>query len=355
MRIWDLTPAGPADGSFLAGDTDVLNMEVTERFVVPSLVSRGAIAYDRAAGQVWMEHPFVVEVPTYPVVAARSDLVAGIREDGTSVVTDLELNDAILWQLPRCSAPVAISPDGQVVALDWYEGSPCSQNEGFSGLYTPAPRDKMLDFGTLHSQFAAITDRETFDGQRYAAVVLVDGSESRVEIWDVDRATLVGTLTEDMASDLYFLLVTFSPDGRYLAIGTNGGRVLAADVSSLAAGSSVEDAVIFNKEVHTSNAPIAHITPDGVIATAGFDGFYRFWDLSTGELRLELEVRNLRGHATHAFSPDYAYYFYEDGDSVIRRMPTDVEEMVREAVGSVTRDLTDDECWRYLHLDHCED
>jgi hypothetical protein len=46
--------------------------------------------------------------------------------------------------------------------------------------------------------------------------------------------------------------------------------------------------------------------------------------------------------------------YYEDGNSVIRRMPTEMNEMIDAATASVTRGFTDDECRRYLHTDGCQ-
>lgn len=97
------------------------------------------------------------------------------------------------------------------------------------------------------------------------------------------------------------------------------------------------------------------MTPAGLVATSGFDGFHRFWDLDTGELRFEIEVSGLLGTPAHAFSPDFATFYYEDGGGIIRAMPTDVDELIATATASVTRTLTDDECRRYLHIDGCHD
>lgn len=121
------------------------------------------------------------------------------------------------------------------------------------------------------------------------------------------------------------------------------------DVAALASGSAVDGAIVFNREVHTGNVPPARVTDDGIIVTSSFDGFYRFWDLLTGELRFEMGIGNLLSYGVHDLSPDGEYFYYEDGNSVVRRMPTDIDEMIDLATASVTRGFTDDECRRYLH------
>lgn len=352
-RVWDVSSEGPADGGLVAGERDVLSLDTTAKFVVPSLTLEGAVVFDRETGEVVGDHDMLVVVPTHPAVARHADRLAGVSPDGSSAVVELSGGD-VVYELPPCSSPVAISPDAQVVALDWGRVPRCDATPSLSGILDLETGRVYVDYGRRHSRYGSITGLETFDGRRYAAIVVEENEVSQIEIWALDaEPSLLGTFSEDHSDSLFYLLVSFSDDGRYLAAGTNGERALVIDVEALSNGASESDSIVFNQRVHTSNAPLALITPGGVVATAGFDGFHRHWDLATGELLFELEVDGVRGHTVNAYSPDYAHYFYEDHDGIIRRMPTDIDEMVEVAMASVTRDFTPDECGRYLKVEEC--
>jgi hypothetical protein len=147
--------------------------------------------------------------------------------------------------------------------------------------------------------------------------------------------------------------VSFSPDGRYLAIGTNGPVALVVDVRALADGTALEAATVFDREVHATRAPSARVIGGELLATSGADGVYRFWALESGEMMMELEVTGLLGGGAFDISPDGAVMYYEDGDGIIRHMPIDVEELIRVATSAARRSLTEDECRAYLHAEQC--
>jgi WD40 repeat protein len=95
----------------------------------------------------------------------------------------------------------------------------------------------------------------------------------------------------------YVESVVFSPDGRYLAVGTTGGSsVQLIDTSSWQ--------VIRTFEGHTSAVNSVAFSPDGKLLASGSDDKrIKLWEVATGQ-----EVRTLSGHTdwvnSVAFSPD---------------------------------------------------
>jgi WD40 repeat protein len=79
--------------------------------------------------------------------------------------------------------------------------------------------------------------------------------------------------------------VVFSPDGRYLAVGTQGGSsVQLIDISSWQ--------VIRTFEGHTSGVTSVAFSPDGkLLASGSWDTAIKLWEVATGR-----EVRTLEGH-----------------------------------------------------------
>ena len=90
---------------------------------------------------------------------------------------------------------------------------------------------------------------------------------------------------------------------------------------------------------------------EGLVATAGFDGMVRLWNLDTEELILEFESDV--GIPVVRFSPDGSELLYPDGPS-IRRMPVDPYRLRHLADELLTRDFLPDECARYVTADRCE-
>jgi WD40 repeat protein len=126
------------------------------------------------------------------------------------------------------------------------------------------------------------------------------------------------------------------------------------DLAAVVAGTAARDAVIFDKVVDQGVAAATALSADGLLATAGrSDGRVRLWNISTGDLVVELETATpSAGSAPVAFSPDGTYLLYNDG-GVLRRYFLQPERLIELAKSRVTRGLTADECRRHLDLDQC--
>jgi WD40 repeat protein/class 3 adenylate cyclase len=165
-------------------------------------------------------------------------------------------------------------------------------------------------------------------------------NDEKVRVWDVEQARLLASVSSSSASGAWKGVVTFSPDGRTLAIGetdgqvrlldwaTGGQRVIPAhsegvtalafsfDGKLLASASGYSEHAIKLWESATGKGAgelvghsgfvfsVAFAPPDGrILASASGDQTLRLWDLATRQ-----ELATFRGHQdevqTVAFSPD---------------------------------------------------
>jgi WD40 repeat protein len=104
---------------------------------------------------------------------------------------------------------------------------------------------------------------------------------------------------------------------------------------------------------HVGRITAAALSADGKqLATGGLDQSIRVWDMETGEM-----LWSLSGQASAAsdlaFSPDGKYLYVALNDGTIRSYLLDVDELIALAQSRVSRDLTDEECRQYLHVQSC--
>jgi WD40 repeat protein len=178
------------------------------------------------------------------------------------------------------------------------------------------------------------------DGRRLAT----SGPFWIVRLWDTHTGTPPVAMPQ---SDSDIRHVAFSPDGRRLVGIQNNHTVMVWDV-------------VTGKQQLTlpgQTNPILDVTfsRDGTrLATSDFDGAVRLWDSHTGA---QLGTVTQAGMAIEGvvFSPDGRLLASLAEDGTVRIDVVSLEDLIALARQRVTRGLTNDECRRYLHQDHCPD
>jgi WD40 repeat protein len=96
---------------------------------------------------------------------------------------------------------------------------------------------------------------------------------------------------------------------------------------------------------------------DGVrVATAGNDGTVKLWDVSMGSGRSEqpLTLYNPGLFFTGvAFSPDGRRLATSGPEGLVRIYALSLDDLIAIAKSRLTRELTADECRKYLHTETC--
>jgi len=137
----------------------------------------------------------------------------------------------------------------------------------------------------------------------------------------------------------------------------NAWRIeFAPDGSHVAVASPIDNTRVFATEGWTELHELRpswdlDITPDGQrLATFDADGIVRLWDLRTGELQQAVPVVNVGIGALEGslrFAPNGQHVLVSDAGSVMIHT-TDVDELIEIARTRLTRELSDEECQRFL-------
>lgn len=283
------------------------------------------------------------------LVSADFTMVGSLTQDGESTMRQLPTWD-VLREFDACRTPLAVTPDNTRVVLSGWscvttQEAPDSAHSAVVDLET-GEEIFSLPYRSLWS--ADFNPEGAFEG----GTLLAATDQISVGVWDMTDGTLLGSLDRNDHEEFgNLLVVTFDPTGRYLVGGTTSGTVWVADLARVIAGEDMADALVFNRQAHTGAAPVPAINGEGVVATAGFDGIVRLWDLESEDLLLEFEADV--GIPVVRFSPDGTEVLYPDGLS-IRRMPVDPQELRDLANELLTRDFLPDECARYATAERCE-
>ncbi len=169
-----------------------------------------------------------------------------------------------------------------------------------------------------------------------------DPALHQVSIWDWARQTRVTTIRTSSIG------LAFNPAGTLL---------VTANVEQ--GYGEIWDVMSGEKRTtllgHSGSVNDAAWDPDperNWIATASDDATVRLWNAATGVT--ELVLRGHQGPVRQVrFSPDGSKLVSIGRDGAVRVWALDLDDLMAIAHDKLTRDLTDEECRQYLHLDSC--
>lgn len=348
VRVWDLarseewvtvaTTAPLSSQVFVAG-TVIYNPDGT-RFAVGLRDGRIKI-WDSENGQ----EAITLQGHTGPVhrIAFSPDgtRLGSASSDGTARIWDVATGKdlTVIRASNGIVDSIAFSPDGKTVASGSF-GHVIQLWDVDSGVRITSVDTS--EVGPPRNPTDLIQNNTTWlafspDGQHLAASF----GEGTVSNWDVKTGKAL--FVQRIGNGTWTLV--FSPDGSRLAM------------SSIDVGAKVLDAAT-GKEIFALGGtvtPADHITysHDGTrIATAHIgEAAAKVWDAATGKQLLTL-YGDSSGVQSVDFSPDGSRIALASNND-IRIYLLDVEDLVALAKTRVTRELTTEECVKYLHVDAC--
>lgn len=249
--------------------------------------------------------------------------------DGTIVVWDAKTG--VMFRILRAHENIVIrlafGPDGKSLASAGWDGKVIvwDLTTGSPAQVITAGDPPLTPVGLAFSP----------DGD----AIFTSGTDSLVRQWDAATGELLGSFS-GADKELYGLAL--SPDGRRLATGNLNGDLNLWDLP----GHEVKW-VSFG---HAGLVLRLAFHPFGsMVASASFDRLAKVWDAETGG-----EMFTLYGNKSNvfgiAFSPDGSNVATSGADGTIRTYLLDLEALAELARSRLTRQLTGQECEKYLIL-----
>jgi WD40 repeat protein/transcriptional regulator with XRE-family HTH domain len=226
---------------------------------------------------------------------------------------------------------LAFSPNGSHLASASWDGT--------AKVWDVSSGEQITSF-TGHSKNALLVGIAfSPDGNQ---VFSTGGDSPLVQVWDAETGQQLGNFPDE-DKDVYGLAL--SPDGTTLALGNQDGEITVWNVAS--------GELLHRLTGHAGLIYRLEFSQDGQqLASASFDRLAKVWDISSGK-----EIATLFGNQGNvfgvAFSPDGAHLATAGADGTVRTYTLRLDNLVELARSRVTRKLTNEECYQFLHQDMC--
>lgn len=199
--------------------------------------------------------------------------LASIGDDGTAKIWDADSGEQLLVldnESGELSSSVAFSPDGKILATGWVTQTILWDAHNGEKLFTLASQSVYTTTG-----YDLRVGQISFspDG-KYLAVANMDGVS---KIWEVNTSTEISSLGEGV---LPTKAIAYNSDGRLLATGGDEGLVKIWDANS--------GEEIFTLPLGGVIHAVAFSPNEPRLAAASEDGSVKVWDATTGEELLSL-------------------------------------------------------------------
>ena len=264
---------------------------------------------------------------------------------------------------------VATNPAGGVSVWDANSGRELFSLQNDSAKYTTFALDSE-DSRLISGGQNGVIDVWDLNNQKLllsvngggAATILIFFSQDDRNFWSVEEngqftywdSETGEIIHQSLAQSRKILDGEWSPAAQYSAFASWFGEAVVIEHSAVRETTNLVKPLYIMRG-HAGRVTGVAFNPEGsILATSGFDGTVKLWDMATGE-----EILTLTGHSLAVtsvdFSPDGRYLVASGADGTIRVFVLAEDELIALARSRVSRSLTREECQRYLHLDRCPD
>lgn len=255
-----------------------------------------------------------------------------LTHDGTNaVIWDWARNEPvrIITDAEAGISAAAFTPDGQqLLTID---------NEGVARVWDAGSEGEPTAAGS-HAGGPVL---DVLFGENGTFVATQE--DNSVGIWDLNVPDNGALMLEGHTDDV--ITAVFSSDGKYVYTGGYDNTIRKWD-----AGTGESLLVMTG---HTGRILDVDVSLDGsLVASASADTTVRVWDAETGK-----EIYNYQGNNEDAnsvaFNPDGTRVLTASSDKTSKEFTIDLDMMLQIASEYELRDLTKEECRRYLNRDNC--
>jgi len=344
VKIWDISPTAGSDWLNLAGHTDRV-WSVAYRpdgKQLATLSFDGTVKiWDVSSGKelrtITLQNFLSVggNAPPGGVSYSPDGKRLAYNDINTTKIVDATSGAEILTLPPFKSATVDVvfSHDGTQLAV--------ASQDGTMGIYESNTGKMLIEFPTSSAGIQRIAISP--DGKRIASA-----NGDGAYVWDAATGRQLLTFSGHGVG-IRSSGIAFNPNGKWIASSGNDATIKVWD--------SETGGEIFTLIGHTGPTFSTAFSPDGqYLATSSVDRTVKVWKFpKAGEPVLEpLTLYGNTGAVYRvAFSPDGTRIVSVGRDRVVHVYELNIEDLFAIANSRLTRQLTDEECKKYLHVDAC--
>lgn len=342
--VWDVSPSGGGEWLTIAAHEG----KVYDAIYNPSgtrIASSGEDGkvriWDTDNGELLHDLPAKSDWWHFPAFSPDGKKLAAVNRDGGITVWDAITGEELLTlhgDAPAFTA-IAFSPDGSRLAA--------GGKDGIAHIWDAVTGQRLATIHNLND--ISITELVySLDGDQIFSYDLLGISSA----WNEDTGEHLTSLSAGLVCEGTLWDAELSSDGRLQAMASFVGvAYVYQTVGEPQAAPRYE--MLHDLAGHEGVVTGVAFNPEGsILASSGFDGTARLWNMDTGEALATLTNQPLPLEGVD-FSPDGRHVVTAGDDGNVRVYIVSFEELMEVAKTRLSRDFTPEECQRYLRLPRC--